>query len=338
MLLFGDAGVAERGAAEEVGELLRALDLAQNTHVQVTYDENMSDFVFPWTLLYPPEEIDTVDPDRFWGARFQIEQVWHGRSSNDLDSEPVNLSLAIDPRFDQANAEDEMFNDLVSRSAGRLTLTTTARDKTSLLISMLKDPASHLYYFFCHGYAPAGPSILQPDGVQQLTKLITETPPETQTAWQTLLTLTARMKDEAWIFLGNGEITESALRLPTRYFLSRRPVVFMNMCHSAALMPSMTSGLVRLFLSRSASAVIGTEAPMTSVFAHAFAEQFFANLLDNCDVGSALLRARRYFLNAERRNPLGLAYSLYGRATIRIGKSSIIPLQSQPPQAATAGG
>jgi hypothetical protein len=101
-------------------------------------------------------------------------------------------------------------------------------------------------------------------------------------------------------------------------------------CQSAALAPSMTSGLVRLFLDRSASAVIGTEAPMTSVFAHAFAEQFFTHLLSGCDVGTALLRSRRYFL--ERHNPLGLAYTLYGRATTKLGLEPIISVdQSAAP-------
>jgi hypothetical protein len=42
------------------------------------------------------------------------------------------------------------------------------------------------------------------------------------------------MKDEAWIFLGNSEVTESQLGLATDYFRARPPVVFMNMCHSAA--------------------------------------------------------------------------------------------------------
>jgi hypothetical protein len=117
-----------------------------------------------------------------------------------------------------------------------------------------------------------------------------------------------------------------------------RPAVFMNMCHSAALLPSMTSGLVRLFLRRSASAVTGTEAPMTSVFAHALAEQFFTHLLAGSDIGTALLRARLHFLAKDRRNLLGLAYTLYGRATTVVCREAIVPLPAEPgaPSAAAA--
>jgi hypothetical protein len=337
-LLFGDAEGDSRGAPEEVGDLLRALDIVKGTHVQVSYDESVADFIFPWALLYPPEETNTVDPGRFWGARFQIEQVWHGRKEDGLGTEPVDVAVAIDRGFGQAEAQEGMFADFLARAGGRLSLRRRSTDVTTLLTALRGDPASHLYYFFCHGYAPAGPSVLQPDGVRMLEKAIAEAPEEAQTAWQTLLTLTARMKDEAWIFLGDAEITESALRQAQGFFRTRRPVVFMNMCHSAALLPSMTSGLVRLFLRRSACAVIGTEAPMTSVFAHAFAEQFFTHLLAGCDIGTALLRARLHFLAEDRRNLLSLAYTLYGRATTVVCREAIVPLPAETgaPSAAAA--
>ena len=329
VLLFGDAEGDSRGAAEEVGGLLSTLNVDKGTHVQVSYDESVVDFVFPWALLYPPEENDTVDPNRFWGARFQVEQVWNGRKEDGLRTEPVDIAVAIDQGFGLAEAQEEMFANFVARGSGRISVSRHSTDRTTLLTALRSNPASHLYYFFCHGYAPAGPSVLQPDGVQMLEKTIAEAPKEVQSAWQTLLTLTARMKDEAWIFLGNAEISESVLRQTQGFFRTRRPVVFLNMCHSAALLPSMSSGLVRLFLGRSASAVIGTEAPMTSVFAHAFAEQFFVYLLAGRDVGTALLQARLYFLAEDRRNLLGLAYTLYGRATVTVCRNAVIPLPAE---------
>jgi HEAT repeat protein len=329
MLLFGDAGANVRGAAEEVGQLIRSLSIEQNTHIQVSYDEGLTDFVFPWALLYPPEETDAVNPNQFWGARFEIEQVWNGRTKDNLDTEPISIAAALDTKFGQTDAQQKMFKGFLSVAGDRLTVRDDLNDRKALLQAFRSVPASHLYYFFCHGYAPAGPSVLQPDGVQLLTKAINDSPAGTRAVWQTLLTLTALMKDEAWIFLGDSEVTESQLGLAADYFRARRPVVFMNMCHSAALAPSMTSGLVRLFLRRSAAAVIGTEAPMTSVFAHAFAEQFFAHLLNNDSIGTAMLKARRHFLNHEMRNPLGLAYSLYGRATVKIGATGIIPLKAE---------
>lgn len=83
---------------------------------------------------------------------------------------------------------------------------------------------------------------------------------------------------------------------------------------------SLTSnrGLVHLFLDHNASAVIGTESPMTGVFADAFARKVFDALFAGDNIGTALWKARRHFL-LEGRNPLGLAYTLYGRADAKLG-------------------
>jgi hypothetical protein len=131
------------------------------------------------------------------------------------------------------------------------------------------------------------------------------------------------MGEESWIFLGDSEVKERALQEVT-FFSDRRPIVFLNMCQSAELLPSMSDGFVRLFLDRGASAVIGTESPMTSVFAAAFAQSMFDALFSAKDIGTALLETRRYYLAPERRNPLGLAYTLYGRATAKVGASALL--------------
>ncbi len=142
--------------------------------------------------------------------------------------------------------------------------------------------------------------------------------------WDTLLALTAKMADEPWLFIGDAQITESELRRSRRYFNQRRPILFLNMCHSAALAPSMTRGLVRLFLDRDAAAIIDTESPMTSVFAHAFANEVLNDLFRGYDIGTALWRARRHFLADDIRNPLGFVYTLYGRATVRLSNGPLI--------------
>jgi len=184
-----------------------------------------------------------------------------------------------------------------------------------------------LVYFYCHGYAPAapGPSSLRPDGVQVLKKTIEKLPEGSpnRVALETLMALTAKMDDEAWIYIGGAEIRESKIKLQS-FFEKRRPIVFLNMCQSADLMPSMSSGLVRVFLDHNASAVLGTESPMTAVFAHEFAKVVLDALFRGDDVGTALWKARRHFLTGNMRNPLGLAYTLYGRAVARLGTGSII--------------
>jgi hypothetical protein len=172
--------------------------------------------------------------------------------------------------------------------------------------------------------------VLRRDGVQLLREKIEKLDDDSpvRDALETLLTLTGKMKNEPWIFIGNAEIKESQIR-DYSFFWKRRPIVFLNACQSAELVPSSTSGFVRTFLDRNASAVIGTECPMTSVFASAFAKSLFDELLSASDVGTALWKARREFLAPDLRNPLGLAYTLYGRGTARLGSEPLITATSE---------
>ncbi|HET9363625.1 MAG TPA: hypothetical protein VFP71_01425 [Candidatus Angelobacter sp.] len=155
---------------------------------------------------------------------------------------------------------------------------------------------------------------------QQIEKLGSYSPE--RHALETLLVLTARMGNESWMYIGGAEIKESRLNLQ-KFFERRWPIVFLNMCQLAELFPSMSTGLVRVFLDHNASAVIGTECPMTSVFANVFAEQVFNSLFGGDTLDTALWKARRYFLS-RKHNPLGLAYTLYGRGVSRLGDTPIL--------------
>jgi len=128
------------------------------------------------------------------------------------------------------------------------------------------------------------------------------------------------MRREAWLYLGD-EITEWQLNRQA-FFNMRRPIVFLNVCQSAELLPSLSTGLVNTFLQHDAAAVVSTACPMPAVFASAFAEQVFNALFGGNDIGTALWKARRCFL--ESGNPLGLAYTLYGRATARLGAGPLL--------------
>jgi hypothetical protein len=161
--------------------------------------------------------------------------------------------------------------------------------------------------------------------LKQKIEKLSESSPE-RAALETVLALTAKMGDESWIYIGGSEIKESALKRQD-FFEIRRPIVFLNMCQSADLVPSLSSGFVRVFLDHNASAVLGTESLMTAVFANAFAKHVLDELFGGEDIGTALWKARRYFLK-EIKNPLGLAYTLYGRATARLGSEAI--LQATP--------
>lgn len=327
-LLFDIRTSNQQGASERVGQIVAAFDerltevaslleTNDNKTIQITYADANADFIFPWSILHPPTAKDEpVDPLRFWGARYRIEQVTGGPRRDRIDERPVNILFALDPSFGDAQLQKKMFEDYQNANQSDLQVSAPISDQKTLESYLIRDPSVHLLYFYCHGYAATRPGMFGADGVQALQRYIEEIRKQenddsaTAGALEKLLELTSKMAGESWIYLGNSEVKESALDLD--FFRHRRPIVFLNMCQSADLVPSMSSGLVRLFLKKDASAVVGTESPMTSLFADAFARRVLDALLSGDNIGMALWKARRHFLT--ERNPLGLAYTLYGRA------------------------
>jgi chaperonin GroEL len=325
-LLFGSRRADKAGAPEKLGELLASLDLGDGCHIQITYFGTAeSNFVFPWSILYPPTDDSAPrEPLRFWGARYQIEQVTNGPRTDGLTNEPIGVVFALDSAFGNSASQAELFKEYVAGAEHKLAVTDPISDQGTLFKELMRRPSAHLIYFYCHGYASTRPGALRPDGAALLKNAIEKLNPSSpeRAALETLLALTAKMGDESWIYIGGAEIKESKLKRQD-FFATRRPIVFLNMCQSADLLPSISSGFVRVFLDHNAAAVLGTESPMTAVFANAFAKLVLDDLFRGEDIGTALWRARRHFLE-KIKNPLGLAYTLYGRATARLGVGPVI--------------
>lgn len=324
-LLFGDRYAAQKGASETISELLQSLRLNEGSHIQITYS-NVVNFVFPWCILYPSDLEDTeVNPFEFWGARYQIEQVRDRAKHVDLTDVPVDLVFTLDPAFADSQSQKQLLKAYETTAQGKLNVTDPISGADKFFEALKQVPAAHLYYFYCHGYAPSGKIGFKRDAARILKERIEAIPENTpeRAALETLWNLTSKMNDEPWIYIGNAEVKESKIKTQ-KFFTDKRPIVFLNMCQSADLMPTLSGGLVRVFLDHNASAVIGTESPMTGVFANAFAETFFDELFAGEDVGTSLWKARRRFLQDDMRNPLGLAYTLYGRALARLGNGPII--------------
>jgi hypothetical protein len=323
LLLFGEGYGSQTGASETLAGYLAELNLSEGIHIQISYPGSLKSFVFPWNVLYPPPSNgDAIDPLKFWGARFQIEQVFEGSKQDRLGEEPVNVVFALDSAFGNAALETAMFKDYVAASSGRLSVTDPISDEAALEAGLRVSPAAHLVYFFCHGFAPSSPE-LRVDLLKVMREEIDKLPKAEHAALDTLLAMFSKPGEEPWIHIGNSQIKESTLA-GLKFFSQRKPIVFLNMCQSADLLPSVTTGLVRVFLKKSASAVVGTESPMTAVFAHAFAERVLDDLFNDNDLGTALWNTRRHFLSGDVRNLLALAYTLYGRATVRLGRGPIV--------------
>lgn len=315
LLMFGAAAGEERDSGA-LGAILGRGLLDQTTHVQISYDPEVRDFVFPWSILCPPNCEPTAN--MFWGARYQIEQVADGPTEDALDNLPISIAATLDNGFKQAGQQLSLLQGLADKSKGRLVLERPVCTRADLFGALQAVPPSHLHYFFCHGWVPPGPQVLGPDAVKEIQATIDALPEDSPDAraLQKFLSFLPKAGGEPFMFFGDAEVLDSALNQQT-FFCKRRPIVFLNMCHSAALLPSMTSGLVRTFLDHEAAAVIGTEGMMTALFASEFATEVLDSLVCGQDVGTALLMARRKFL--ENRNPLGLAYTLYGRASAKLG-------------------
>ena len=182
----------------------------------------------------------------------------------------------------------------------------------------LEDPAPcEIFYFYCHGIAGATGTQLAIDVAAEIEEAARALDDAQREPWDRLLGQLRGRSGEARLFAADQvDISEGELRDLNFFAEERRPFVFLNMCHSAGMLPGTRAGLPAVFLDRAASAVIGTEAPVTAQFADAFAQRLLPALLRGERLGRAMLEARRDFHG--QRNPLALLYTLYGRGDTRV--------------------
>jgi hypothetical protein len=97
-----------------------------------------------------------------------------------------------------------------------------------------------------------------------------------------------------------------------------KPLVIINGCHTAGFSPRALSPFVRVFMGRKASGVIGTEIDVWEPFASEFARLFLKAFLGGASAGEAMRQARLQMLSIN--NPLGLVYTLFAGAQLRLKK------------------
>lgn len=101
-----------------------------------------------------------------------------------------------------------------------------------------------------------------------------------------------------------------------------RPLVFGNACSSANAVSEdkgkLLEGFGAEFIRGSASAFIGTFAPVSKKMAIDFACEFYQRLLkEQLSIGEALLATKQHFQAQNERDPSWLFYCLYGPPTIK---------------------
>lgn len=318
-----------QGSLFQIGKFLEENPPAEDGIIQVTIREEARQFIFPWSLLYPkalPERIyDLPETRDFWGWRCVIEQRIGDQTSHTdapvtVDGK-LNLAFMLWQDFRNANQQEELMADFVGRSAGTLEVSAPPITKKEDFTKLINNLDAQILYFYTHGHTrlqqgDIGYGKLLPSFIKRYEELETDNPGR-----QTMKLLYETIKgdkgekfqqEDSWIELSHGRIYHTELldidELPTQ------PLVFLNMCESAQITPSLSEGFIYLFLNRKARAVIGTECMMTVEFAHPFAKSVLERLLAGDSLGQAMLTARREFIKL--RNPLGLAYTLFGSATL----------------------
>ncbi|MCG6204044.1 hypothetical protein LPW26_05310 [Rhodopseudomonas sp. HC1] len=336
-LLFNNTAADDSLVA--VGKYLKQLKLPNRSIIQIVASKTISDFVFPWALLYD-DDLGAARPAQwagFWGARYQIEQAV--RRSNRERPQP---SQALDYTYLSWKqfAESENLRTVLSRFIAKPRVDFLG-DITSAdqLIDAIQDDRINFYCFFCHGHtqAPGDPVFkglldrqmqIIKDVENSLALLGDEQAPKRQVLKDYIVTLRELLRSN--LAATDHEIKFADISIQYQPFAAlvsnlkfhSQPVLLMNMCQSAQLFPGASECFVALFLKLKAAAVIGTECEISPALGEAFGRSFIAAMMhDGTTVGEALLDARNALI--AQNNPLGLVYTLYGQAT-----RSLIPKAS----------
>jgi hypothetical protein len=314
-------------------------NLTRDARVEIV--DRAQDFVFPWALIYDRSPWDgaEVDPDGFWGVRYQIELLTDGlvkryqEVTPVIETDQVSLGVGLYDYLPGAK-QQRVFFDNLAEAAG-VQIRTDLFNATPSLRRALESGDQHLLYFFCHGFTERMAADIQlSDDLLAEFKAASKGLAEKQRAnleegdithYDALFDVS-----DSWLQLTRGTapltmIEDTLLKADVRF--RNGPLVFLNMCESAQVLPSLSGGFIPFFVDFGARGVVGTECPMTTTFADPFAQEFLRRFFEGQPVGRILLDLRREFL--AKGNPLGLAYTLYCDADVRLASGIPEPAESE---------
>jgi hypothetical protein len=319
-------------------------NLAQGATIQVV--DLARDFVFPWNLVYdsvPWDEnglLQRIDLEGFWGWRYQFELLTgdlmntYQTSGLEIDTtDGLRVAVGLNDAIPHAQEQRNLFDTLSTNSAGRAEY--TIMDTSPELTKFLQRGGQDIFYAFCHGYTERMATDIQisDDLISEFKAWVRSLPADELAALKDQESSLFNVGD-SWLKLTFGRIPLTMMQYYAADRFDPAPLVFLNMCESAQVLPSLSGGFIPFFLQRGARGVIGTECAMTSTFAHPFAEAFFQRLLRGQAVGHILWELRREYL--EQGNPLGLAYTQYCDADLRLDKGILTARQLEKAEDTTA--
>lgn len=223
----------------------------------------------------PSYEADTVVcPGGFWGYRHELGLPVSIKNAPDA---PTSIPSSGTPQMAVSVSTDPQFKQRPAHEQALqgMGIGWSYADSRDASIQLMKDTDAEIVYFYCHGGVTAsGPYIMvgPNDGAR---------------------------------------LTPANLLNKDVFFDEKRPLVFINGCHTTALTPENGFDMVSAFIQTAhAAGVIGTEITIFESIATQFSEAFFDRFLkQNQTVGTAVRGSRLDML--QKMNPLGLVYVPY---------------------------
>lgn len=321
----------ESGSARALKDWMET-SLSEGSTIQIV--DLAGDFVFPWSLLYtvsPWDNGGSADVEKFWGWRYRLAiltddllDTYRQASTEIATDEPLRMGVGLYERLVGSAEQRAFLASLKGQSRQRIQpeILTSRRSMIRSLAAADRD----FYYFFCHGYTERIATDIQLDAdlLSCFARLVANAPDHESESLREHLDDLFDVSD-SWMRLTRGKIPLTMLKEKVPDQFSQRPLVFLNMCESAQVLPSLSDGFVPFFIQRGARAVVGTECSMNTLFADDFARAFLSYFFQGKAVGEILLLLRRHYL--DQGNPLALAYTLYGDADLRLGEPLLEEMQ-----------
>ncbi|HMO56072.1 MAG TPA: CHAT domain-containing protein [Roseiflexaceae bacterium] len=288
----------ESGAdAKEMGRALRELSKNHTLSIKIVADR----FIFPWTFMYdddfdPDDESYTVNPDGFWGFKHIVQYMpeFSGKElanftyAINAGGDRLPMVAVFDPSIDQQFGATVIADQRKALGAlDTVTLNEVATRKD--VFALMRNPnAPPFIYFYCHA-----------ESMLPGERTMPNVPVGTGASYFTV---------------GDGKVTLEDLRdridddMPP---FKSAPLIFLNACQGAELVPGQYDGLLPFLMTRGARGASGTEVNTPVYFAAEFAHEFITEFTrGEATLGEVMLRMRRKYRD-EKHNIMGLIYALY---------------------------
>ena len=298
--------------------------------IQIIHD-NMPSGI-PWGLLYPDpvREASEVDARKFWGCRYRLEVLTPQLAENaQTPPAPRNAVRIVGGTYNfrvpvddgtviEVTAEHRKALTAWNNNGGRWSVDLREQADQNSLATLLND--GDVVYMFCHGHTAKTPDDTS-DWVARFKDQMAKLSSDIKAKYGDLLKLEKEGYQPSDPNIGDSWLQWNSSLLPLRLLsqwslkLPRKPLVILNMCESAQVLPTLQAGFIPFFSQLGARGVLGTECPMLAPFAAAFGQKLLEKLAAGEKIGDILPALRLHFIEEER-NPLGLAYTYYGDADV----------------------